>query len=402
MLHPVAQLGQHTVGDVAWGLGDKVDAHAFGADQLNHLLDLLDQGLGGVRKQHMGLVEEEHQLGFVQVSRLGQHLKQLREHPQQEAGVQRRVLNQLDAVQHVHHAPAVGRGAEPVTDIQVGFPEKQAAPLTLQRQEGADDGPQGLDGNIAVCGDELLPVLPHVAQHGPQVLHVQQQQAPVVGNLEYDVQHPLLSRREPQQAGEQIGPHVGYGTPHRMALFLINVPEGDGISPVGERRSQAELVDALFHPGALGARLRDAGYIPLHVAQKHRDPRVGKGLRHHLHRDRLTRAAGSGNQAVAVAHIQGHCHPGLAGQAQIQRAVCVHTHSSISCPILRMTGTWTPHVPWYTVLFYCTSRAAVKGESKKRDGFLGQEAALYSRVDKLEIRCYNKQENISPPSAALR
>jgi hypothetical protein len=40
-----------------------------------------------------------------------------------------------------------------------------------------------------------LGVVAHVLQHGAQVLHVQQQQAVVVGDLEHQVQHALPASR---------------------------------------------------------------------------------------------------------------------------------------------------------------------------------------------------------------
>jgi hypothetical protein len=107
VLHAVAQLRQHAVGHVERVLRDEVHAHALGAHQPHHQLDALDQHLGRVVEQQVGLVEEKHQLGLLGVADLGQLLEQLGQHPQQEGGVQARRVHQLVGGQDVDHALAV-------------------------------------------------------------------------------------------------------------------------------------------------------------------------------------------------------------------------------------------------------------------------------------------------------
>jgi hypothetical protein len=70
-----------------------------------------------------------------------------------------------------------------------------------------------------------LRVVAHVLQHGAQVLHVQQQQAVVVGDLEHQVQHPGLRLVERQHARQQQRAHVADGGAHRVALLAEHVPQ---------------------------------------------------------------------------------------------------------------------------------------------------------------------------------
>ena len=84
MLHAMAQLTQHRIGDVHWILGDEINAHALGADQPDHLLDLLQQDPGRFVEEQVGFVEEEHQPGLVDIPHFRQLLEQLGEHPQQK------------------------------------------------------------------------------------------------------------------------------------------------------------------------------------------------------------------------------------------------------------------------------------------------------------------------------
>ena len=184
VLDLVAQLAQDVVGNVGGGLGDEVDAHPLGADQAHHLFDLLEQGLGGVVEEQVGLIEEEDHLGLVQIPGFGEVFVEFGKHPQHEGGVEHGLEVERHAVQDVDDAPAVGVGAHPVRNIEHGLAEEHIAALGFQGQQGALDGSQALGGDVAVVGAEIRPVIPHVLDHGPQVLEVQQEQALVVGDFE--------------------------------------------------------------------------------------------------------------------------------------------------------------------------------------------------------------------------
>ena len=64
-------------GQVGRRLGDEEHADALGADQPHRALDRVDERVGRVVEQQVRLVEEEHELGLVEVARLGQLLEQL-------------------------------------------------------------------------------------------------------------------------------------------------------------------------------------------------------------------------------------------------------------------------------------------------------------------------------------
>ena len=72
VLDAVAELGQHLVGHVVGQLGDEEDADALGADEAHGLRDLVEELLRRVLEQQVGLVEEEDELGLVEVADLGQ------------------------------------------------------------------------------------------------------------------------------------------------------------------------------------------------------------------------------------------------------------------------------------------------------------------------------------------
>ena len=74
----VAELAEDGVGDVDGVLGDEVDTDAFGADEADDLLDAGFEDGGLVGEEEVGLVEEEDQLGFVEVTGFGEVLEESR------------------------------------------------------------------------------------------------------------------------------------------------------------------------------------------------------------------------------------------------------------------------------------------------------------------------------------
>ena len=328
VLHPVADLPQNAVGNVGGILGDEPDADALGTDQPHHLLHLLHQGLWGSVEQKMGLVEEEGQLGLVQVARFGQHFIQLGEHPQQEGGVQQGMLEQLLALQNVHDAPAVFRPVHPVGNIQSGLAEEDVAALVLQLQQRTLDGAHGLAGDVAVGQLVLLGIVTHVLDHAPQVLQVDEQQPLVVGDAEYNAQDAALGAVQPQQAAQQLRPHLGDGGADGMALPAVYVEEADGVGGVVEA-GDAHGVDAAADVLVLAAGQAHAGQVPLDVRQEHGDPHVAEGLRQHLQCDGFAGAGGASDEAVAVGHAGLQVDGAVAGsQPDLVRFFRVHRKPS--------------------------------------------------------------------------
>ena len=71
MLHPVPELSQYGLGNIDRVLGHEVDADPLGADEPHHLLNLVEQRLGGVVEEQMGLVEKEDEFGVFRIAHLG-------------------------------------------------------------------------------------------------------------------------------------------------------------------------------------------------------------------------------------------------------------------------------------------------------------------------------------------
>ena len=129
MLHVVTQLGEHTVRNIHGVLRDKVDPHALGAYQPHHQFNALDQRFGCVIEEQVCFVKEKGELGFFGVSNFWQLLEKLREHPQQERGVQAWRLHELVGGQDVDDAPTLGVGLHQVIDIEHGLAKELVTPL---------------------------------------------------------------------------------------------------------------------------------------------------------------------------------------------------------------------------------------------------------------------------------
>ena len=298
MLHPVAQLAQHGVGQIQRVLGHEVHPHAFAANQAHHQLNAFDQGGGCVFEQQVRLVEKKHQFGLVQVTDLGQQLKQLGQHPQQKRGVQPGRVHQLVGAQDVDHALAV-TGLEKIAEVEHRLAEKHITALLLDLQQPALYRANRRRADVAVFGGEVAGVVAHMLEHGAQVFQIQQQQAVVVGNLEHQVQHTGLGFIQGQHARQQQRAHVRCGGAHRVAGLAKYIPQrnragqrcGRGQATLGQQRSQLD---------ADGTGLADTGQITFDIGHEDRHAQARKVFGQGLQGDGLAGAGGPGDQAMAV------------------------------------------------------------------------------------------------------
>ena len=166
MLHAIAKLGQHPVGHIERVLGNEIDADSLGADEAYHLLDPLQERLRGIGEQQMRLVEEEHEFWLVQVTDLGQFLKEFRQQPQQERGVEPRVLHQLIGGENVDRAAAVAIDVQKIPEPECRLAEELVGALVLQHQELALDGADGGLRHIAVLRGQFARMLCDETEHG--------------------------------------------------------------------------------------------------------------------------------------------------------------------------------------------------------------------------------------------
>ena len=144
---------------------------------------------------------------------------------------------------------------------------------------------------LPVLGGELARVFAHVLQRGAQVLHVQDQQAVVVGDLEHQVQHAGLRLVQRQHACQQQRAHVGDGGAHRVAGCSPNTSHSVAGQVTGSGgRPQAAFLQDGGQLGADAAGLGDAGEVALHVGHEDRHAELAEVLGQGLQRDGLAGA----------------------------------------------------------------------------------------------------------------
>ena len=167
MLDAVAELAEDFFRDIERVLGHEKHADALRADQPHHLLDLVHQRRRRAVEQQVRLVEEEHQLRFVEVAGFRQLLEQFGQQPEQEGRIQRRGVDQLLGSEHVDDAAAVAVDLHQVVDVEHRLAEEDIAALLLQRQQAALDGADRRRRHVAVLGLELRRVIADMLHHRP-------------------------------------------------------------------------------------------------------------------------------------------------------------------------------------------------------------------------------------------
>jgi hypothetical protein len=145
------------------------------------------------------LVEDEHQLGFVDVADLGQRGEQIGQYPHQEGREHHRARGLIAQLQQRDDAVALCIEAHQIAGLQLGLAEERVSTFGFQIDQRPQDHPGRRRGDRTdrlelflsfIAGEEL--------DDGPQVLEVEQGKTLLVGPVEDQAQGRLLSWIEPQ------------------------------------------------------------------------------------------------------------------------------------------------------------------------------------------------------------
>ncbi len=305
MLHPVAELGEDVRRHVLGGLGDEEDADALGADEPDRLGDGREEGLRGPVEEQVRLVEEEDELGLLQVADLRQIGVEVGEQPHQEGGEELRLVLDGRELQYGDQSAPVGGGPQELARVELGLPEELRGALLLEGGERPQDHPgrhrgqsaDPLEFGFALFGDEE-------GDDRAQVLEVDQLQALGVGVVEDQAEGLLLRLVELEHLRHQHRAEAGDRGPERD-------PGADPAQRVEGARVSGGLPRLGHVPGPFGD--------PVARRPGHRDPRDvaldvreedGDAARRQLFGDELERlglacSGGSGDQSVAAQHRQG-------------------------------------------------------------------------------------------------
>ena len=152
---------------------------------------------------------------------------------------------------------------------------------------------------IAVHARQFLGMFGHVGEQRLQVLHVEQRQSVLVGNLEGDVEHAFLGIAQIHQPRQEQRSHLGQRRANPVALFAEQVPE-DHRELLELIEVQADRRGALLKEILVFAYGGNAGKVAFHVGAEHRHAGIGKTLRQDLQRHRLAGADRASDQPVPV------------------------------------------------------------------------------------------------------
>ena len=190
MLNARAKLSKNLVGDVGGGLGDKHNAHALGTDQTNRLHNRLQELLGGVGEEQVGLVEEEDQLGLIRIAHFGQRLEKLSQEPHEEGREQCALAAQVGQLKGGNNATTVCGHAHKVGNIKGGFTEENIAARGLQSSQFTQNHASGRRGDPADSLEFFLAfvVIRQVVNDRAQVLQVNQRELLAIRPVEDQLQ----------------------------------------------------------------------------------------------------------------------------------------------------------------------------------------------------------------------
>lgn len=192
VLNAVAELTEDKVRNVGWVLGDEVDPHALGADQANDLLDFLLEGVRRVGEEEMGLIKEEDEFRFVEIADFWQRLKEFRQEPEKEGGVDNWRVHQSVGSENVDVPVPLVVCADEVGQPEGWFTKQKRAAGLFEGEEGTLDRADAGGGDVAIGRGNCLAVVAKIVQERAEVVEVEEEESIVVGIFEGDLQNPAL------------------------------------------------------------------------------------------------------------------------------------------------------------------------------------------------------------------
>ena len=187
-----------------------------------------------------------------------------------------------------------------------GLAEEAVTTLPFEHHDRPLDGSEGSRRHAAIIGLEDRRLLRAGFKDGAEVLEVEEEKAAVIRDAEDDGKDLGLDLGKAEGAAKEERTHLGDGGAEGMALLAEDVPEGRGqarprlASLARGLDGRVDLRVAAFRRGA--ARRRDAGEVALCVGEEDRHALVREALGQGMEGDRLARASGPGDDAMAVDH----------------------------------------------------------------------------------------------------
>ena len=248
----------------------------------------------------VGFVEEEHELGLLEVADLGQRRVEAREHPHHEGREEGRLVLHVGELEHGDEAASVALDLEQIVEVELGLAEESQRALLLELHELAQQHAHRRLRHSAVAGELARAVAREVHEDGAQIREVEQLEIAVVAPLEDHREHAGLRLVQAEHPGEQQRAERRHRGPELGAQFSGEAQELDGAG--GGAPREARFPGARVHALVRFAGDGEAREIALQVRQEDRNAGRAQLLRHQLKRLGLARARRPGDQAMAVQH----------------------------------------------------------------------------------------------------
>ena len=229
--------------------------------------------------------------------------------PQQESGIEPRVLHQLVGRKDVDDAAAVAVGAHHVFELECRFAEEFGATLVFQHQKLALHRTDRRRRNVAVLRADLFCILGQVREKLAQILEIDQSLVLgvarpefIVRETERDIDDAFLHIVEIEHPRDQQRTHLENGRADRMTLLAEQVPEHDRefVSLIFDADIRCALDQEVLGFAGLG----DTRQVAFDIGGKYRDAGAGETFRQHLQRHGLSGAGRTGDKSMAVGKLE--------------------------------------------------------------------------------------------------
>ena len=303
MLNQIAELSKNGLRHVGRILGDETDADALRADEADNMLDRAQKVFRRIVEQKMRFVEKENQLCLVEVANLGQFLEQFGQHPQKENRVKARRTHQFsgakNGAKNMDDSAPIAAGAQKIVYVELWFAEKIFRALIFEDQQAALDRADRRGRHVPVGLGYFRRRVAEMLQQRPKILEIDEQQTLFVGELEGDIENPLLDIVEFEHAGQEQGPQIRYSGADRMPGLPLEIPKCD--RKIVRRIGDPDILRPLHKVRLRVSGHRDPGEIAFDIGGDYRGPRARKPFRENLQGYGLAGAGGARDESVAVA-----------------------------------------------------------------------------------------------------
>src|SRR5690606_12263724 len=148
-------------------------------------LDGVEEGVRGVVEEEVGLVEEEDELGPLEVADLGQLLEEVGEQPHEEGREDHRLALDARELEAADNASAVGGEPHEVRGVELRLAEEDVATRGGEPDELAEDDAGGRLREPTERPEVLLALVGHeVLEDGLEILEVEEREPALVGPVE--------------------------------------------------------------------------------------------------------------------------------------------------------------------------------------------------------------------------